>query len=119
MIKISRGVYGFIDENGTVQPKTARDGAFSASEDEEARLVNLGVAEYVGEEPRKEEKPSEETPDETSEENTPGYVGEEPRKETPSEETSEETPEEDIPEIPDENPDEEPKAKKKPATKRR
>lgn len=93
MIKISRGVYGFIDENGTVQPKTARDGAFSASEDEEARLVNLGVAEYVGEEPRKEEKPSEETPDETSEENTPG--------------------------IPDENPDEEPKAKKKPTSKRR
>lgn len=87
MIKISRGVYGFIDENGTVRPKTARDGAFSVSEDEEARLVNLGVAEYVGEEPRKEEKPSEETP--------------------------EETPEEDIPEIPDENPDEEPKTKKK------
>ena len=93
MIKISRGVYGFIDENGTVRPKTARDGAFSASEDEEARLVNLGVAEYVGEEPRKEEKPSEETP--------------------------EEAPEEDIPGIPDENPDEEPKAKKKASTKRR
>lgn len=97
MIKISRGVYGFIDENGTVRPKTARDGAFSVSEDEEARLVNLGVAEYVGEEPRKEEKPSEETPDETPEE----------------------TPEEDIPEIPDENPDEEPKTKKKATTKRR
>ena len=96
MIKISRGVYGFIDENGTVRPKTARDGAFSASEDEEARLVNLGVAEYVGEEPRKE-TPSEETPDETPEE----------------------TPEEDIPEIPDENPDEEPKTKKKATTNRR
>ena len=92
MIKISRGVYGFIDENGTVRPKTARDGAFSVSKDEKARLVNLGVAEYVGEEPRKE---------------------------PPSEEPPEENPEEDIPEIPDENPDEEPKTKKKTTTKRR
>jgi len=94
MIKIIRGAYGFIDENGAVSPKTAKDDAFSASEDEEARLVNLGVAEYVNGKPRKEAKPSEDDIDEIAEDNPDG--------------------------IPEDNPDEEEsKAKKKAAAKRR
>lgn len=102
MIKMTRGTYSLRGENGLTHVVGIKDKPFEILEsaggaDEEARLVNLGVAEYVGEEPRKEEKPSEETPDETPDE----------------------TPEEDIPEIPDENPDEEPKTKKKATTKRR
>lgn len=48
MIKIVRGVYGFMDENGIVRPKTAADEPFELLPEQEARLVNLGVAESVG-----------------------------------------------------------------------
>lgn len=47
MIKIISGVYGYLDKNGCVKPKTEKDGSFSLSEEQEARLVGLGVAEYV------------------------------------------------------------------------
>ena len=48
MIKIVRGVYGFMDGNGIVHPKTADDEPFNLLPEQEARLVGLGVAEYVG-----------------------------------------------------------------------
>ena len=48
MIKIVRGVYGFIDQNGIVRPKTEADEPFELTPEQEARLVRLGVAEYAG-----------------------------------------------------------------------
>ena len=48
MIKIVQGVYGFLDENGIVRPKTEADEPFELAPEQEARLVNLGVAQYVG-----------------------------------------------------------------------
>lgn len=47
MIKIIKGVYGYLDEHGTVKPKTEQDEPFELSPEKEARLVGLGVAEYV------------------------------------------------------------------------
>lgn len=47
MIKIIKGVYGYLDEHGTVKPKTEQDGPFELSPEKEARLVGLGVAVYV------------------------------------------------------------------------
>lgn len=48
MIKIVRGVYGFLDKNGIVRPKTEADEPFELLPEQEERLVALGVAEYVG-----------------------------------------------------------------------
>ena len=47
MVKIVKGVYGFVDENGAVQPKTSKDEPFSMAKELEARLVEKGVAVYV------------------------------------------------------------------------
>lgn len=47
MIKIIQGTYGYLDENGVVKPKTEKDRPFSLTKEQEARLVRLGVAEYV------------------------------------------------------------------------
>lgn len=49
MVKIIRGTYGYVDSNGIPQPKTSKDAPISLSKEEEARLVELGVAEYVDE----------------------------------------------------------------------
>ncbi len=48
MIKIVRGVYGFKDKNGIVRPKTEADEPFELLPEQEARLVSIGVSEYVG-----------------------------------------------------------------------
>ena len=48
MIRIIRGVYGFLDKDGIVRPKTEVDAPFSLSPEQEERLVRLGVAGYVG-----------------------------------------------------------------------
>ena len=48
MIKIVRGVYGFVDKYGIVRPKTEADAPFELKPEQEERLVRLGVAEYVG-----------------------------------------------------------------------
>lgn len=55
MIKIVAGTYGYVNEKGFIVPKTAKDEPFELSEEDEARLVNLGVAEYVSNSPRLEE----------------------------------------------------------------
>ena len=47
MIQIVRGVYGYLDKDGIVRPKTEADGPFSLNPEQEARLVALGVAQYV------------------------------------------------------------------------
>lgn len=47
MIKIIKGTYGYLDKNGIVKPKTEKDGPFSLTEEQEDRLVRLGVAIYV------------------------------------------------------------------------
>ena len=49
MIKIVQGVYGFLDKSGIVRPKTEADEPFELLPEQEARLVSLGVAEYVDE----------------------------------------------------------------------
>ena len=66
MIKIIRGVYGFVDEGGIVRPKTSDDAPFSLLPEQEERLVRLGVAQYVvqvksapAEEPQPEESVAE------------------------------------------------------------
>lgn len=48
MIKIIKGIYGYVDEKtGVVSPKTEKDEPFELSEEKEERLVKLGVAVYV------------------------------------------------------------------------
>ena len=49
MIQIIRGVYGYLDKDGIVRPKTEADAPFALTPEQEARLVRLGVAQYVGE----------------------------------------------------------------------
>ena len=48
MIHIIRGVYGYLDKDGIVRTKTEKDAPFELLPEQEARLVRLGVAEYVG-----------------------------------------------------------------------
>ena len=70
MIRIVRGVYGFLDADGIVRPKTEADDPFELSSEQEERLVNLGVAQYVVD--VKEEQEQEETaPEETEGEQDP------------------------------------------------
>lgn len=59
MIKIIKGVYGYADKRGFVVPKTSKDEPFSLTAEQEARLVRLGVAEYVGAVAETPEKPLE------------------------------------------------------------
>lgn len=66
MIKIVQGVYGFLDENGIVRPKTEADEPFELTPEQEARLVNLGVAQYVGN-VKDEQEPEETAPEDTEE----------------------------------------------------
>lgn len=47
MIRIIHGVYGYLDKDGIVRPKTEADAPFALLPEQEARLVRLGVAEYV------------------------------------------------------------------------
>lgn len=50
MIKIIAGTYGYVNKKtGAVEAKDKKAQPFSCDKDEEARLVALGVAEYVGE----------------------------------------------------------------------
>lgn len=46
MIKIIKGYYGYKKGNSII-PKTSKDAPFECDKAEEARLVKLGVAEYV------------------------------------------------------------------------
>lgn len=47
MIRIVHGVYGYLDKDGIVRPKTEKDDPFELTPEMESRLVRLGVAEYV------------------------------------------------------------------------
>lgn len=47
MIKMIMGVYGFMDKDGIIRPKTAADDPFELLPEQEERLVRLGVAQYV------------------------------------------------------------------------
>lgn len=51
MIRIIQGTYGFRGPDGLIRPKTAADGPFEESAEQEKRLIKLGVAEAV-EEPK-------------------------------------------------------------------
>ena len=62
MIRIIRGVYGFVDKDGVVRPKTSKDGPFETDDDKEARLVKQGVAEYVSVEPEEADEEPEAEP---------------------------------------------------------
>lgn len=85
MIKIVQGVYGFLDSNGIVRPKTEADEPFELPAEQEARLVNLGVAQYVEtvkDEQEQEESAPEETEDvETEDEQEPIGFDETPAEE--------------------------------------
>lgn len=75
MVKIVRGVYGFVDENGAVQPKTSKDAPFSMAKELEARLVEKGVAVYVesdedNKQPEKKEEVKKPTPKKSGKVNT-------------------------------------------------
>ena len=47
MIKIVKGVYGYVDKHGFVRPKDCNSEPFVTSPEQEDRLVKLEVAEYV------------------------------------------------------------------------
>lgn len=47
MIQIINGVYGYVDKDGIVRPKTEADAPFELTPEQESRLVRLGVAKYV------------------------------------------------------------------------
>lgn len=69
MIKIIRGVFGYVDKDGAVIPKTVKDEPFEVSAEIEDRLISQGVAIHVGdEEAPAEEKAPETTTEETTEE---------------------------------------------------
>lgn len=59
MIKIIKGYYGYKNGNSII-PKCSKDAPFSCDKAEEARLVKLGVAEYVGAPEADGDAPSEE-----------------------------------------------------------
>lgn len=62
MIKIIKGYYGYKQGNSII-PKSSKDAPFECDKAEEARLVKLGVAEYVKAEAKVEadgDAPSEE-----------------------------------------------------------
>ena len=59
MIRIIKGTYGYVDDNGYVRPKTEKDGPFALTDEQEARLVALGVAVYVDAPPAEENGPEE------------------------------------------------------------
>ena len=50
MIKIIKGVYGYRNKNGIIEPKTTESTAFSLTDAQEERLVKIGVAAYADEE---------------------------------------------------------------------
>ena len=92
MIKIVQGVYGFLDKNGIVHPKTEADEPFELAPEQEARLVNLGVAQYV------ENVKDEQEPEDTDTEGTTPEDTEEVETEDEQEPIGfDETPEEEIP----------------------
>ena len=84
MIKIVRGVYGFMDKDGIVRPKTAADEPFDLLPAQEERLVRLGVAEYVGD--AKTEQADETEQDETEQAENEGEQDPIGFDETPDEE---------------------------------
>lgn len=89
MIKIVQGVYGFLDNNGIVRPKTEADEPFELTPEQEARLVKLGVAQYV------ETVNDEQEPEDTDTEDTEGVETEDEQEpigfdETPPEDFEEE-----------------------------
>lgn len=47
MVRIIKGIYGYKNKDGVIEPKTCKDEPFSLTEEQEARLVSKGVAEYV------------------------------------------------------------------------
>jgi hypothetical protein len=74
MIKIVRGVYGFMDKGGIVRPKTEADEPFELTPEQEERLVRLGIAEYVGNVEDTEQEPEqEETEQEDTEQEPIGF----------------------------------------------
>ncbi len=74
MIKIIAGTYGYVNKKtGAVEAKDKKAQPFSCDKDEEARLVALGVAEYVGE-VNQDEDPDQD-PDGKSQDNGDAHQG--------------------------------------------
>ena len=60
MVKIIKGTYGYVGENGIPTPKTCNDEPFSVNPEEEQRLIELGVAVHVDDEAEAPKKAKEE-----------------------------------------------------------
>lgn len=74
MIKIIAGTYGYVNKKtGAVEAKDKKAQPFSCDKDEEARLVALGVAEYVGEVNQDED--SDQDPDGKGQDNGDAHQG--------------------------------------------
>lgn len=59
-IKIVKGIYGYRNSQGIIQPKTPKDEPFSLTKEQEERLVEKGVAVYVNQEDGREKEQEEE-----------------------------------------------------------
>ena len=74
MIKIIAGTYGYVNKKtGAVEAKDKKAQPFSCDKDEEARLVALGVAEYVGE--VNQDKDPDQDPDGKGQDNGDAHQG--------------------------------------------
>lgn len=60
MIKIIKGTYGYVGENGIPTPKTCNDEPFSVNPEEEQRLIELDVAVHIDDEAEAPKKAEEE-----------------------------------------------------------
>lgn len=68
MIKIIKGIYGYRNKNGIIEPKTTESPAFSLTAEQEERLVKRGVASYVNSENGEVAQVQQENSEETLEE---------------------------------------------------
>lgn len=79
MIKIVKGIYGYRNQEGVIEPKNTASSPFSLTEEKEAELVRKGIAVYVDEFPyteSDEDGGEDASPGENSEDISPGENGE-------------------------------------------
>ncbi|RDY28651.1 hypothetical protein [Lachnotalea glycerini] len=69
MIQIIKGTYGYKEANGTVTPKTSKDGPFSLTEEQEARLIKRKVAVAVEQKEEKVEANNDDIVDDAAQQN--------------------------------------------------
>lgn len=50
LVRIVAGIYGYVDKNGIIRPKTSKDSPFEVSDEEGQKLISLGVAQMAKQE---------------------------------------------------------------------